>query len=186
MIAQLPTEHTRPFDYLASMALQMWEACRNSRSQRIEYLKAVSDANAYAEAQAKLIVQPETFPASIEVFLRLMMPKKRTVAERTEIFKQYISFTIRDHLWTSDYRPKNKSFDDVPVPTHDAIEATLNSYRNTGIPESIYNNFAFGFRRWFSSWEASIRQERASKGGQILKQKREAQKAVEHLEKSEE
>jgi len=174
-IAQLPTEHTREFSYLAHMAFEMWQACNEERNRQIDRLKLRAEAIAKDQAESNQITKPEKYPASLDVFLRLMMPKKKRRQDRLEFFRKYISDSERVNLYMKQYHGSGQPFSVVPVPRHEEVEKIVAKYQEAGFDESWFWTTADFFRRWLADFEAKNRKQKSSKGGQTLKEKRAAE-----------
>lgn len=164
MISLIPSENSRPSDYLANLALETWDACARIRNARIATIKAAIELN--SPQNKKLLKRKEIgFPIELKEFLLLMMPKRKG-AERMAIYRQFISDQIRYFDYVRAYAPNGQSYDSVPEPTESQINERIGIQLVHGLAVLEYARTSAAFQHWFADYEAAKRQERASKGGQ--------------------
>lgn len=170
-IAQLPTEHTRDFSFLAGLAFEMWDECQKVRNERIGVIQAAMNVN--SPENFKLLKKQISFPIALDDFLVLMMPKKKP-AERLAFYREFVRNSIRSFNFVRAYFPNGKQFEDVPLPSDSEVSEQLEIHSVHGFQAFAYKTTSESFREWLSAYEAQMRKTRASKGGIAKKANQDA------------
>ena len=141
----------------AEQAILLLENSKEVRDRRIDFLAIYARAAALKAAKSKL-PRPKTFPATMDVFLRFMLPNKRP-EDRAKFHREYVRQMFRDR-----------------VPTDGDIAECMAREKKEEITAYMYDMRADDFRRWMKEYEAANRRKRAQAGAVGLKEKRKSDK----------
>jgi len=148
---QITKQSARVF---AAQAIELWEKCKDERAKRIDVLAIYARAAAL-KAEKRKLPRPKSFPASLDDFLRCMMPGTRA-EDRAKFHREYARQMFRDK-----------------VPTDDEVADCVAREKKEEISAYIYEMRADDFRRWLKEYKTANRQRRAQAGANALKLKRQ-------------
>ena len=140
--------------YLANTSMDIWDACAQQRKRRVDKIACAAHWKAQILEKEKL-PRPKTFPVSFEVFLRFMMPKKRT-EDRAKLHREYVRQCFGDK-----------------VPTETELAEFLSQQKQWQVTQRNYDVMANDFRRFMADYESENRRKRAQAGAHALKKKRQ-------------
>jgi hypothetical protein len=162
----------RPIDshsltVIATQAIELWDKCEEARKKKIEKLAIYARAEAIDNALPK----PESYPVGFEVFLRLLMPKKRS-EDRMKFYREYLRGSLRFSIYMKQHPPDAIPFESIPIPSDEDIAAVISRERKDGFTESMYSSASRHFLRWMVSNEGLAKKRRGQAGALGLKTKR--------------
>jgi hypothetical protein len=117
---------------MAREAIELWFKCELEREDQI-YRLALEK---YSAAEAIIVPQQETYPVSLENFLKIVFPNKRQEA-RMKIYREFIRNDLR---YSGQYLSTGEAiaFEKVPIPSDAEVNAVVERRYKTG-----YNKLHF-------------------------------------------
>jgi len=143
-------------------ALELWQVCDAERNHWIEVLalrQVASDKD-----RAKEIAPPKAkkYPATLDEFLRIVMPKKRP-EDRMKAFREYIRASMRLNRC---YQPSESGlpYESVAIPTDNEVAENIQKLRERQFSEQQFADTAQFVLRFIPHYEREIRSKRAKSG----------------------
>ena len=123
-----------------------------------------------AEAAAKF-PKPKKFPVSLDEFLLLSLPNKRT-EDRMKLYRESIRLSMRH---TRCYQGTGGSvipIEKIPIPSDEEVALVIQRHRATGFNEDQFQHCLISLRH-FADWEQKQNQKKRGKAGAAGKWKKQ-------------
>jgi hypothetical protein len=150
-----------PNRILPETALSLWEACKEEREHRIEFLTLRSFAQK-KDTPPELLPNPKKYPVGLDEFLRLALPKKRP-ADRMKLYRESLRLDIR-HTRSYQRLGGVVPIESVPIPSDSEVADVIARHRETGFDESQFQPCLITLRK-FADWEQRQNRKKRAKAG---------------------